>query len=178
MLIVANKADIHPAEENIRRLEKKYGEVVPASAAAELALIRAAEAGIIAYQSGDSDFEILKKDELSPEQEKGLLYIREHVLERYGSTGVQEALNRTVYDILGMMVAYPVEDEHNMSDQKGNILPDALLIPQGSKPRDMAFLIHTEIGEGFMHAMDARSCRRVASDYKIKHGDIISIICR
>ena len=178
MLIVANKADIHPAEENIRRLEEKYGEVVPASAAAELALTRAAEAGIISYRSGDSEFEILKKGELTPEQENGLLYIREHVLKRYGSTGVQEALNRTVYGLLGMMVAYPVEDEHKMSDQKGNILPDALLIPKGSKPRDMAFLIHTDIGEGFMHAVDARICRRVASDYEIKHGDIISIICR
>lgn len=152
--------------------------MIPASAASELALTRAAEAGIIRYQSGDPDFEILKKNELSPEQEKGLLYIREHVLERYGSTGVQEALNRTVYDLLDMIVAYPVEDEHKMSDQKGNILPDALLIPKGSKPRNMAFLIHTDIGEGFMHAMDARSCRRVASDYEIKDGDIISIICR
>lgn len=178
MLIVANKADLPHAEENIRRLEEKYGDVVPVSAEAELALTRASEAGLISYKLEDSDFEILKKDELTPPQKKALSYIRENVLQKYGSTGVQEALNKAVYELLDMMVVYPVEDDHKMSDQKGNILPDALLIPKGSKPRDMAYLIHTDIGEGFMHAVDARSCRRVASEYEIQNGDIISIICR
>ena len=68
--------------------------------------------------------------------------------------------------------------EHKLSDQKGNVLPDALLIPKGSKPRDLAYLVHSDIGEGFMHALDARSCRRVSSDYELEDGDVISIICR
>ena len=49
MLIVANKADLPTAEENIKRLEEKYGNVIPASAESELALIRASEAGLISY---------------------------------------------------------------------------------------------------------------------------------
>jgi ribosome-binding ATPase YchF (GTP1/OBG family) len=65
-----------------------------------------------------------------------------------------------------------------MCDGKGNVLPDAILIRTGSKPRDLAYVIHTDIGESFMHAMDARSCMRVSSDYELKSGDIISIICR
>jgi ribosome-binding ATPase YchF (GTP1/OBG family) len=178
MLIVANKADLPYAEENIRRLEEKYGKVVPTSAEAELALTRAATAGLIKYESGNSDFEVLSPEEINPQQERALNYIRENVLKKYGSTGVQEALNQAIYELMGMIVVYPVEDEHKLSDQKGNILPDALLIPTGSKPRDMAFLIHTDIGEGFMHALDARSRRRVASEYELKDGDIISIICR
>lgn len=178
MMIVANKADLPHAEENIQRLKEKYDNVVPASAEAELALSRAAEAGLIKYTSGEDDFEILQADKLSPQQLKALEYIRENVLQKYGGTGVQEALNQAIFNLLDMIVVYPVEDEHKLSDQNGNVLPDALLIPRGSKPRDMAFLIHTDIGEGFMHAIDARSCRRVSSDHELQDGDIISIITR
>ena len=178
MLIVANKADLPTAEENVKRLQEKYENVIPASAESELALIRASEACLISYFPGDPDFEILKPDELSEAQLKGLNYIKEQVLKKYGSTGVQQALNKVVFDILDMITVYPVEDEHKLSDQKGNVLPDALLIPRGSKPRDLAYLVHTDIGEGFMHALDARSCRRVSSDYELEDCDVISIVCR
>lgn len=178
MLIVANKADMPTSEENIKRLEEKYGNVIPASAESELALIRASEAGLINYFHGDSDFKILKPEKLNQNQMKALNYIKEHVLQKYGSTGVQEAINKAVFSVLDMIVVFPVEDEHKLSDQKGNILPDALLIKKGSKPRDMAYVIHTDIGDSFMHALDARSCRRISSDYELEDGDIISIICR
>ena len=36
MLIVANKADMPTSDENIKRLEEKYGNVIPASAESEL----------------------------------------------------------------------------------------------------------------------------------------------
>ena len=178
MLIVANKADLPSSEKNIERLEEKYGRVIPASAESELALIRASEAGLIDYFPGDSDFEVVNPEKLNENQMKALNYIKEHVLQKYGSTGVQKALNATVFDVLDMIVVFPVEDEHKMSDQKGNVLPDALLIKNGSKPRDMAYVVHTDIGDSFMHAIDARSCRRISSEYEIKDGDILSIICR
>lgn len=178
MLIVANKADLPSSEENIKRLKERYENVIPASAESELALIRAAEAGLINYFPGDSDFEILKPEKLNDTQLKALNYIKQHVLQKYGNTGVQEALNKVIFDVLNMIVVFPVEDEHKLSDQKGNILPDALLVRKGSKPRDMAYVIHTDIGDGFMHALDARSCRRISSEYELENGDIISIICR
>ncbi|ADZ08277.1 GTPase of unknown function domain protein [Methanobacterium lacus] len=178
MLIVANKADLPTSEKNIKRLEEKYGRVIPASAESELALIRASEAGLIDYFPGDSNFEVVNPEKLNENQMKALNYIKEHVLQKYGSTGVQEALNAAVFDVLDMIVVFPVEDEHKMSDQKGNVLPDALLIKNGSKPRDMAYVVHTDIGDSFMHAIDARSCRRISSEYEIKDGDILSIICR
>lgn len=178
MLIVANKADMPSANENIRRLQDKYDHVVPTSAEAELALTRACKVGLINYTPGDADFDILKPDELTSQQEKALQYIRKSVLQKYGGSGVQAALNSVIFDLLDMIVVYPVEDEHKLCDQKGNVLPDALIIPRGSKPRDMAYLIHTDIGEGFMHAVDARTRRRVGSDHEIENGDIISIICR
>ena len=176
MLIVANKADLPSSEENIKRIKEKYPNVIPVSAASELALVRAMDAGLISYVSGDNDFEIKSKDDLNENQLKALTYIKENVLKKYGSTGVQKALNTAIFDLLNMIAVYPVEDEHKLTDQKGNILPDAILVPNGAIPRQLAYIIHTDIGDKFMHAVDARKNMRVASDYVLCNGDIISII--
>lgn len=178
MLIIANKADLPTSEENIKRIREKYPNVIPTSAESEIALVKAAESGLIKYTSGDSDFEILKEDELSPNQLKALEYIRTNILEKYGSTGVQQALNEAIFNLLNMIVVYPVEDEHKYTDQKGNVLPDAILIPKGSVPRELAYMVHSDIGDNFMHAVDARKNMRVASDYELSNNDIISIITR
>ena len=176
IIIVANKIDTPQAEENIRRLKEEYGQVIPASAESELALVNAAKAGLIKYHSGDDHFEIIAEDKLSGKQKQALQYIDENVLKKYGSTGIQKTINKAVYETLENIVVYPVEDEHKFSDQKGNILPDALLIPKGSNPRDLAYCIHTDIGDGFTHAIDARRNMRISSEQELKQSDIISII--
>jgi len=176
MLIVANKADLPNSKENIERIKEKYPNVIPTSAESELALSRANEANLINYVPGASDFEILNKEALNDNQLKALNYIKENVLDVYGSTGVQNALNTAIFELLNMIVVYPVEDEHKLSDQKGNVLPDAILIPNGSIPRDLAYIIHTDIGDKFMHGIDVRRKMRVASDYVLSNGDIINII--
>ncbi len=176
IIIVANKIDTPEAEENIKRLQEKYENVIPASAESELALVGAANAGLISYKSGDDHFEILEDDKLSDKQRSALEFIDSNVLKKYGSTGIQETLNRAVYDILDQIVVYPVEDEHKYSDQKSNILPDALLIPRGSNPRDLAYCIHTDIGDGFTHAIDARKNMKISSEQELEQDDIISII--
>ena len=178
MLIVANKADLPTSEENIKRIKEKYPNVIPSSAESELALVRAGEAGLISYSPGDNDFEIKNKDGLNDNQLKALSYIKENVLKKYGDTGVQKALNTAIFNLLNMIAVYPVEDEHKFTDQKGNVLPDAILIPNESIPRELAYLIHTDIGDKFMHAVDARKNMRVASDYVLSDGDIISIITK
>lgn len=176
IIIVANKVDTPQAEENIKRLKEEYGQVIPASAESELALVNAAKAGLIKYHSGDDHFEIIAEDKLSNKQKQALKYIDENVLKKYGSTGIQKTINKAVYETLENIVVYPVEDEHKFSDQKGNILPDALLIPKGSNPRDLAYCIHTDIGDGFTHAIDARRNMRISSEQELKQSDIISII--
>jgi ribosome-binding ATPase YchF (GTP1/OBG family) len=127
---------------------------------------------------GDDHFEILKPEELSEAQKKGLEYIQTNILDRYGSTGIQDVLNFGVFDLLDQIVVYPVQDENKYTDQKGNVLPDGILLKRGSNPRQLAYLVHTDIGDNFMHAVDARSKMRIASDYELKDGDIISIITR
>ena len=176
IIIVANKIDTPHAEENIKRLQEQYENVIPASAESELALVNARKAGLIKYQSGQDFFEIIDESKINEKQKMALEFIDKNVLKKYGSTGIQKTINMAVYDILKEIVVYPVEDEHKYSDQKGNILPDALLIPQGSTPRDLAYCIHTDIGDGFTHAIDARKNMRISSEQELKQSDIISII--
>ncbi|MBP5785243.1 MAG: redox-regulated ATPase YchF [Methanobrevibacter sp.] len=175
-LVIANKADLPGAKENIERMKEKYPNVIATSAESELALMNATRAGLISYISGDSSFEILEKDKLNPNQIKALEYIQTNILDVYGSTGVQEALNTAVFELLDMIVVYPVGDEHKLTDQKGNVLTDAFLVPKGSTPRQFAYIIHTDIGDKFMHAVDARKNMRIASDHELEDRDIIKIV--
>nr|AAF97355.1 Obg-like protein [Thermococcus zilligii AN1] len=177
MIIAANKADA-ASDEQIERL-KKEGEkrgylVIPTSAAAELTLRKAARAGFIDYIPGSSDFRILK--EMNPQQEKALQLIKERVLERFGSTGVQEVINRAVFELLKLIPVYPVQDENKLTDQFGNVLPHVYLLPKGSTPRDLAYKVHTDLGRTFLYAVNARTHRRVGDDYKLEFNDIIKIV--
>ena len=177
-IVIANKADLPTARENIERMKEKYPRVIATSAESELALMNATRAGLISYISGDSSFEIIDESKLNANQIKALEYIQTNILDVYGSTGIQEALNTAVFDLLDMIVVYPVGDEHKLTDQKGNVLPDAFLVPKGSTPREFAYIIHTDIGDKFMHAVDARKNMRIASDYELQDRDIIKIVTR
>ncbi len=178
MMIVANKADLPTSAENIKRIREKYPNVIPASAESEIALVKAAKAGLISYLPGDDHFEILEADKLNENQLNALDYIKTNILDVYGSTGIQDALNYGIFELLDNIVVYPVQDEHKYTDQKGNVLPDGILVKKGSNPKELAYKVHSDIGDNFMHAVDARSHMRVASDYELKDGDIISIITR
>ena len=175
-LIIANKADLPGARENIERIREKYPNVIATSAESELALVNAARVGLISYKSGDSSFEILDESKLNDNQKKALEYIQTNILDVYGSTGIQKALNEAIFDLLNMIVVYPVSDENKFTDQKGNVLPDAFLVPKGSTPREFAYIIHSDIGDKFMHAVDARKNMRISSDYELCDGDIIRIV--
>ena len=171
-LIAANKADKAP-DELVERLLRLDEIVVPTSAEVELTLRTASKNGYIRYYPGDKDFEIVK--ELNEKQLKALELIRSF-LKKNGGTGVQEALNRMVFDLLDYIVVYPVEDENKYTDTKGNVLPDALLVKKGTTAKELAFLIHSDIGKHFIHAIDARKKMRIADDYELKHNDVIKIV--
>ncbi len=170
ILIAANKADKAP-EENIEKL-KRLGAVV-CSAIYEMTLRTAAKNGYIKYLPGDNDFEILK--ELNEKQKKALEMIR-GFLKKFGGTGVQEAINRVVFDKLGYIVVYPVEDENKYTDTKGNVLPDALLVKKGTTAKELAYKIHTDIGKHYIYAVDARKKIRIAEDYELKNNDVVKIV--
>ncbi len=177
MLIAANKADLDPAPDNIKRMQRELPyPVVPTSAAAELALRKAAKAGLIRYIPGDPDFEVIDESRLTGQQRRALDYIRERVLKRYGSTGVQDAINKTVFDLLDMIVVYPVEDANKYTDSKGRILPDAYLVPRGTTARQLAYMIHTDLGKTFLYAIDAKTKRRIGEDHPLENGAVVKIV--
>jgi ribosome-binding ATPase len=175
IIIAFNKCDKAPENLMEKRNELKNYIVIPVSAESELALNNAAEKGIIAYTPGANDFIILKKEEITEKQLKALEYIKIHVLAKYGSTGVQRCIDEAV-KMLDLIVVYPVEDEHHLTDKEGRVLPDAHLIPRGSTAKDLAYKVHTDLGDHFIRAIDARTHRVVGSDHPLKDGDIISII--
>ena len=176
MLIVANKIDLPTAEANVKRLKELDYMVIPCSAEAELALRRAAEKQLIDYKPGDCDFKITHPEKLSAGQIKALEAIREKVLQKNGSTGVQNAMNMAYFKLLNMITVYPVEDLEHLSDHNGRVLPDTYLVPQGTTARQFAYIIHTDLGESFIYAIDARDKRRIGEEAILKDRDVISIV--
>jgi ribosome-binding ATPase YchF (GTP1/OBG family) len=172
--IAANKIDLFPASLNFEKIRSTGRPCIPCSAEAELVLRRAAEKKLIDYLPGDSDFKIIAP--LQDSQKRALELIREKVLNKWGFTGVQEAINYTFRELLGLITVYPVEDEHGLSDKKGNVLPEAYLVKKGSTAKDLAYKIHTDLGEGFLYAIDVRKGIRIGAEHILSDGDVIKII--
>ena len=173
IVVVANKVDAAPegAVERVREGTDKP--VIPATADGELALRRAAEAGVVDYDPGDESFAVV--GDVSGDQRAGLDALRESMAD-HGGTGVQTALNAAVYDLLDRITAYPVQDAGKWTDGTGNVLPDAFLLPAGSTPKDLAYAVHSDIGEGYLHAVDARASRRIGEDRELSEGDVVKIV--
>ena len=176
LIVAANKADKEHAAENIERIRGKGYRVVPTCAEAELALRRAADAGLVKYLPGDKDFTVTQPEKLNPSQLNALEIIRERVLKRWGGTGVQEALNEAFYGLLDMIVVYPVEDAEKLTDKQNRVLPDCFLVPKGTTAKGFAGVIHTELQESFLFAINARTKRRLADTYLLKNNDVIQIV--
>jgi len=175
VVIAANKADIPPADQNIEKMKKSGRLVIPCASEAELLLRRAASKGLIDYLSGDNSFKIKDGSTLTPEQKKALDLVKA-LIDRIGSTGVQQVINATCFELLKMIVVYPVEDDVKLTDKKGNVLPDAYMLRIGSTPKDLAATIHGDLAKGFLHAVDARSKQRLGADHQLKNGDVVKIV--
>ena len=170
MIFAANKIDVAP-QDNIEKLVKL--EAIPVSAAAEVALRLADKSGAVKYIPGDPDF--TEAPGLSDAQKEALSKIRA-LMNKNGGTGIQKCINETVLRLLDLIVVYPVEDENRYSDKNGRILPDAFLLKKGSTPKDLAFMVHTDIGKGFLYAVDARTKMRLGEKSELKNGDIVKIV--
>jgi ribosome-binding ATPase YchF (GTP1/OBG family) len=175
-LIAANKIDLPHAEANVERLKESGYPVVACSAEAELALRRAGEKGLIDYTPGDCKLTVKNPEKLTVAQNRALEAIQEHILYKFGSTGIQEAINTAFLELLQMVAVYPVEDSEHLSDHKGRVLPDVYLVPYGTTARQLAYIIHTELGDSFIYAIDIRGKNRIGEDYVLKDRDVISIV--
>ena len=177
MIIAANKADLASASQLSRFTGLDGYLAIPTASEYELALRRAAKGGLIAYEPGAPSFEILDPARLTSAQAKGLDRVRDFLKER-GSTGVQMCIEEAVTKLLDLVVVYPVEDEQHWTDKKGNVLPDAFLVPRGSTAQDVAFKVHTELGKHFIRAIDGRTKRVVGHDHPVQDGDVVKIVAK
>jgi ribosome-binding ATPase YchF (GTP1/OBG family) len=144
MLIAANKADKPNSKENIEKIKQTFPDalVIPCSSDSELSLRQAANHGLIDYTQGLSSFNI-HLDRVNEKQKIALESIQKNVLDVYGSTGVQEVLDKSVFDLLGYISVFPAGSK--LADSKGNVLPDCFLLPSGSTALDFAYYLHTDI---------------------------------
>lgn len=177
MIIAANKIDLPGGIDNFERICKEFPDyiIIPCSSESELALKEAAKKKMIKYIPGNDSFEITGK--LNEKQENALKFIKEKILDKLGNTGVQQAIDDAVFKLLKHIAVFPVA-ESKLSDKKGNILPDCLLVPKGSTALDFAYRVHTDFGDNFVKATDMKTKRTIGRDHILKNGDVIEIISR
>ena len=177
-LIVANKIDVPGADKNFNRLRERYNEVitVPASADSELTLRRAEQQELIKYSPGSEQFEIIQSERLNQKQGDALDFIKKDIMGEYMRTGVQFAINVTVFKLLKMNAVYPVANEETLTDKKGRILPDLILLKDGATVKDLANEIHTTLSKGLLYAKDLRYNLRLPTHYQLLDRDVISLV--
>ena len=178
IIIAANKIDRPGAEENFKRLQEEFPDymVVPVSALAEKALKDLEQNGVIKYIPGNDDFEIVQEGSLKEAESAQLEKLREKLLKKYGGTGVQNILNKAVFDFLHMITIYPVHDANALTDSDQNVLPDVFLVPEGTTAKEFAGHIHTDLMESFVHGIDARTKMRISDKHVLKDRDVIKIV--
>ena len=179
MIIGANKCDVLQEndlwKEKFEKLKQEFPEykIVPVMAEYEWNLKKAQEAGLIKYIPGSDDFEIVDESKLNDAQKQGLEKIR-LVLNKMGSTGVQDCINAAVFDLLEMIPVCP--GGAKLADKNGNVLPDCFLMPKNTTAHDFAYRLHTDFGKYFIKAIDIKTKMMVGKEHKLKFGDVIEIV--
>ena len=98
-------------------------------------------------------------------------------MKEYDGKGVQEDLNMAGFNWLKYIAVFPAS-ANKLSDSKGNILPDCFLLPEGSTALDFAFHLHTDFGNNFIKAIDAKTKKALGKSYELKHRDALEIVTR
>jgi len=175
IIIAANKCDIASAEENIKKMQSTFPEktIVACSAASELALRKAAQQNILEYYPGEKDFEI--KGELNEKQKEGLETIRTNVLTKFSGTGIQKSIDDTILKVLDYIPIFP-GGVKTLKNKNGNTLVDCFLMKNGSTALDFAYMLHTDMGDGFIRAIDVKTKQIIGKEHVLKSGDVIELM--
>ncbi|PRP89423.1 hypothetical protein PROFUN_01286 [Planoprotostelium fungivorum] len=164
-VIVLNKIDQPDADGNILRICQKYdpNQIVLTSALAECFLRKMNKDKYIRYTEG-SEFFDTSEDQTTPDPDHPLKdcdeklmnrleKVRDLVLFRYGSTGIQAAIKKAV-DMKGLVPVYPVRNlTHFSSDDKNRgSFKDCLLVSPGTTVREFCRLLSPELEKHFLYA--------------------------
>ena len=182
IIVAFNKMDAAGARENFEKAKDAEGEaaggseagkIFPCSAAVELALRKAADRNLIDYVPGGKKFGVTGSPD--EKQQEALGKMAAFVIANGGS-GVQEIIDYIVYKKLKGIVVFPVEDEHKFANHRGEVLPDAFLVPQGTTAHQLAGMVHTDLARRFIGAVDVKRKIRVGADHPLADGDVIKIV--
>jgi len=179
MIIACNKIDVPCAYDNFERLKIEFPNhlFVACSAESELALREAAKAELIEYIPGEKEFTITEKGEekLNDKQKAALEFINKNILEKFGTSGVQQTLDRAVFELLDYIAIFP-GGVSKLEDSDGNVIPDCFLMPNGTTALDFAYKLHTDFGKKFICAKDVRTKMTVGREHVLKNSDIVEIV--
>ena len=170
--IAANKAD--SAKGTPWDAIEANGIIQPTMADMELALRRADSGGMVSYIPGDDTFTITDESKLNPAQLNALSSMKDKLSEA-GGTGVAALLSRVLFGALNHVVVYPVADENTWKDGEERILPDAFVVPNGMEAKSLAYKVHSDLGDGFIKAIDGRTRRVVGAEHECGDNDVIKI---
>eukprot|EP01103_Thecamoeba_quadrilineata_P006505 TRINITY_DN1622_c0_g1_i6.p1 TRINITY_DN1622_c0_g1~~TRINITY_DN1622_c0_g1_i6.p1 ORF type:complete len:304 (-),score=54.85 TRINITY_DN1622_c0_g1_i6:19-930(-) len=183
-ILVLNKVDHPDSDHNIRRVYAKYPEtrIVPSCALAEIFLRKLAKQKYIRYIEGEENFDTLEDLTdgsnsllaLDPKNKARLEKIRDMVLLRYGSTGVQEAIKRAV-DIRGLIPVYTVKNLNTFScsNRAERVFQDCSLVYPNTTVGDLAKMLHPDIHKYFLYAENALKMRLSENDVITFENNII-----
>lgn len=177
MVIACNKIDLAVGQENFKRLRQEFLDyiLVGCSAESELALKEAAKLGLIDYVPGSNVLAITKEEKLNERQKQALGFIQRNILDKFNSTGVQDVLDKAVFELLGYLAIFP-GGVGKLEDKDGNVLPDCFLMPAGTTALDFAYKLHTDFGKNFIRAIDVKTRRTVGKEHLLKHRDVVEIV--
>ncbi len=175
-IVACNKIDLPGAYDNYERLKKEFPDIVfiPVSAEVELALKEASKKEWISYIPGENHFEIADENKLNDKQKKALEFMK-NFLDKYKTTGVQNCLNKLIFNTMKMIAIYP-GGVNNLVDSQGRVLPDCFLMPHKTTALDFAYKLHTDFGKNFIRAIDVKTKRTIGKDHELKHRDVVEIV--
>ncbi|KAJ2371942.1 hypothetical protein IW150_004361 [Coemansia sp. RSA 2607] len=170
-IVALNKIDMPDADKNIAAIMRRYRQpsgthtlrdgisehnIVLSSALAECFLRKMAAQKYILYEPGSDDFQTHDEvEDLRPVDEKvrrRLENIRDLVLFRYGSTGVQDVVGRAV-EALRYVPVFPVKSLVNFGASSGGAFRDCVLVRPGTTVREFARSLHSQaIDQGYAGA--------------------------
>ena len=146
--------------------------IIPTAAQYEFNLKKAQEGEILDYCPGEDNFSIGDESKLNDAQKAGLNKIAES-MKSMGSTGVQDCLDKAMFELLEMKPIFPGGSK--LEDDKGNVLPDCFLMNKDATALDFAFRLHTDFGKNFVQAINIKKKIPVGKDHVLDFGDIIEI---
>lgn len=175
-VVAANKVDRKGGADNVARMKEEFPDliIIPCSAEVELALREAAKHELITYLPGDGSFTVTQEEKMNEKQKQAMQFMQKF-LDSHGSTGVQQAINAAVFDLLGYKAIFPGGTK-KLEDSEGRRLPDCFLMPPDTTALDFAGFLHSDFAKHFIRAVNVRTKLPVGKDHVLEHRDVIEIV--